>query len=337
MKSGYLSNFLIIFLFLLKQSLSDAAFGLSTVSFTQGFTPLFGEYGNIVQSTDDKSVNLHLNKFSGSGFKSSDMYNNGLFSAKIKLPSDYTAGIVVAFYTSNGDIFEKTHDELDFEFLGNIRGKKWRFQTNLYGNGSTSRGREERYYLWFDPSKDFHQYTILWTPNKIIFFVDNVPIREIIRTDAMSGDYPAKPMSLYATIWDASTWATSGGKYKVNYKYAPFVTQLTDLTLHGCNVNPIEESVDVTTCTINNQNLETITPRQQSAMRKFRQKYMYYSYCYDTWRYPVPPSECTIDSSLRQRFKESGRLKFSDKHKRHSKKRGDGVNIRINYENEDDD
>ncbi|KAI9078009.1 hypothetical protein K1719_039934 [Acacia pycnantha] len=75
-----------------------------------------------------------------------------ILSANIKLPSDYTAGVCVAFYTSNGDVFEKTHDELDFEFLGNIGGKPWRFQTNLYGNGSTHRGREERYRLWFDPS-----------------------------------------------------------------------------------------------------------------------------------------------------------------------------------------
>ena len=68
------------------------------------------------------------------------MYEHGFFSASIKLPSDYTAGVVVAFYTSNGDVFPKTHDELDFEFLGNIRGKPWRMQTNMYGNGSVSRG-----------------------------------------------------------------------------------------------------------------------------------------------------------------------------------------------------
>ncbi|KAL0425498.1 UNVERIFIED_CONTAM: putative xyloglucan endotransglucosylase/hydrolase protein 30 [Sesamum radiatum] len=74
---------------------APSAFNISTILFTTGFTPLFG-----------------------SGFKSSDLYNHGLFSAKIKLPSDYTAGIVVAFYTTNGDIFRKTHDELG---LGGFR------------------------------------------------------------------------------------------------------------------------------------------------------------------------------------------------------------------------
>lgn len=76
--------------------------------------------------------------------------------------------VMIIIQTSNGDVFEKTHDELDIEFLGNIRGKKWRFQTNVYGNGSTNRGREERYTLWFDPTANFHRYSILWTPNHIM-------------------------------------------------------------------------------------------------------------------------------------------------------------------------
>ena len=79
-----------------------------------------------------------------------------------------TLNLIFYVQTSNGDVFEKTHDELDIEFLGNIKGKPWRFQTNLYGNGSTHRGREERYLLWFDPSKEFHRYSILWTPHKIM-------------------------------------------------------------------------------------------------------------------------------------------------------------------------
>ncbi|KAK6120762.1 hypothetical protein DH2020_045490 [Rehmannia glutinosa] len=313
-----------------------APFNISTINFTKGFTPLFGE-PNIIPSSDDRSVRLHLNQYTGSGFKSSDLYNHGFFSAKIKLPSEYTAGIVVAFYTTNGDIFRKTHDELDFEFLGNIRGKAWRFQTNMYGNGSTNRGREERYYLWFDPSKDFHRYSILWTTNNIIFYIDDVPIREIVRNDAMGADFPSKPMALYATIWDASDWATSGGKYRANYKYAPFVAEFTDLVLHGCATEPLEEVV-AASCSDRDASVDfaSITPKQKMAMKKFREKYIYYSYCYDTLRYPVPPPECVIDPMGQQRYKNTGRLKFDEKHHhRRFKKRGQVMGAR-SYRNQVD-
>ena len=39
--------------------------------------------------------------FAGSGFVSQDLYLHGFFSASIKLPADYTAGVVVAFYVSD--------------------------------------------------------------------------------------------------------------------------------------------------------------------------------------------------------------------------------------------
>lgn len=41
-----------------------AAFNISTIPFTQGFTPLFGE-PNIIRSDDDHSVQLHLNQYTG--------------------------------------------------------------------------------------------------------------------------------------------------------------------------------------------------------------------------------------------------------------------------------
>ncbi|XP_075519286.1 putative xyloglucan endotransglucosylase/hydrolase protein 30 [Primulina tabacum] len=317
-----------------------AGFNVSTIPFQKGFMNLFGE-SNIVRSVDDRSVQLQLNQFTGSGFKSSDLYNHGFFSAKIKLPSDYTAGIVVAFYTTNGDIFRKTHDELDFEFLGNIKGKAWRFQTNMYGNGSTDRGREERYYLWFDPSKEFHRYSILWTTHKIIFYIDNVPIREMVRNEAMGDDFPSKPMGLYATIWDGSEWATSGGKYRANYKYAPFVAEFTDLVLHGCTSDPLEEVID-TGCAEKDSQLDTadfanITPKQRLSMKRFRSKYVYYSYCYDIVRYAVPPPECDVDPVERRRYKDNGRLKFDKFHRRSYKRRGEIVKAKRYDQNEDDE
>ncbi|KAK6921559.1 Xyloglucan endo-transglycosylase, C-terminal [Dillenia turbinata] len=276
---------------LLLCSLVVLAFGssknLPILSFDEGYTHLFGD-NNLIILRDGKSVHLTLD--------ARTVYLHGYFSASIKLPSDYTAGVVVAFYMSNGDMYEKNHDELDFEFLGNIRGKDWRIQTNIYGNGSTKVGREERYGLWFDPSEDSHQYSILWTQSQIIFYVDDVPIREIQRTEAMGGDFPSKPMSLYATIWDGSDWATNGGKYRVNYKYAPYMAKFSDLVLHGCTVDPIEHTSKKCDNAASSLKIPNgITIQQRIKMVNFRNKYMTYSYCYDRVRYHSPPSECVLD------------------------------------------
>lgn len=282
---------------------------LPVISFDEGYAHLFGE-DNLVLHGDGKSVHLSLDERTGSGFVSQDLYLHGFFSASIKLPADYTAGVVVAFYMSNGDIFKKTHDEIDFEFLGNIRGKDWRVQTNVYGNGSVGIGREERYNLWFDPSDNFHQYSILWTDALIVFYVDNVPIREVKRTKAMGGDFPSKPMTLYATIWDGSNWATNGGKYRVNYRYAPYVVQFSDLVLHGCAVDPIEHSSACDAVLPSGSIPSAITRKQRVQMENFRKRHMTYSYCYDRARYKVPPPECVLNAKEAEHLRSSDPITF---------------------------
>ncbi|KAG9457377.1 hypothetical protein H6P81_001885 [Aristolochia fimbriata] len=297
---------------------------LAISSFDEGYTQLFGDE-NLMLLRDGKTVHLTLDERTGSGFVSQDLYLHGFFSASIKLPADYTAGVVVAFYMSNGDIFEKNHDEIDFEFLGNIRGREWRIQTNVYGNGSTGIGREERYGLWFDPSEDFHQYSILWTRDQIIFYIDDIPIREVKRMESMGGDFPAKPMSLYATIWDGSNWATLGGRYKVNYKYAPYISEFRDLVLRGCAVDPLEQQSprcnedDVKELSSLSDTL-SVSPEQRGKMEKFRKKYMTYSYCYDRERYHRPPPECVVDPQEARLFRGSTGEKFGGSHRHHGKR-----------------
>ncbi|XP_064968385.1 probable xyloglucan endotransglucosylase/hydrolase protein 28 [Musa acuminata AAA Group] len=292
---------------------------LTTLSFEEGYTQLFGD-SNLILHQDGQTVHLSLDQRTGAGFASQGLYLHGFFSASIKLPADYAAGVVVAFYMSNGDVFEKTHDELDFEFLGNIRGREWRVQTNVYGNGSTAVGREERYGLWFDPTENYHQYSILWSNERIIFYIDNTPIREVVRTQTMGGDFPSKPMSLYATIWDGSTWATSGGRYKVNYKFAPYVVEFTDLVLHGCVVDPSNHNRACLESNAGVYNAMMISTDQRAAMERFRKKHMTYSYCHDRIRYPTPSPECTLGPET-ESFLIIGEARSSYHHHHHHGKR----------------
>ncbi|KAF0915696.1 hypothetical protein E2562_037880 [Oryza meyeriana var. granulata] len=270
--------------------------GVRHMAFDEGYKQIFGD-GNLALLQDGRRIHLSLDESTGAGFASQDLFLHGFFSAAIKLPSYYAAGVVVAFYLSNGDTYEKTHDELDFEFLGNVRGREWRVQTNVYGNGSTAAGREERYDLPFDPTDAFHHYSILWTRHRIIFYVDETPIREVVRTAAMGAAFPSKPMSVYATIWDGSAWATLGGRYRVNYKYAPFVAEFADLVLHGCAVDSVERSPSPCGDAAGYEEADAaaaVSAPQRAAMAAFRRGHMSYSYCHDRRRYPVALSECAL-------------------------------------------
>ncbi|PIA62099.1 hypothetical protein AQUCO_00200238v1 [Aquilegia coerulea] len=269
------------------------------VNFDQGFKELYG--GSHIKLMENGSfVNLTLDKSSGSGFVSQNYYNYGFFNAAIKLPSGYSSGVVVAFYLSNAEMFPHNHDEIDIELLGHENKKEWIFQTNIYINGSTHIGREEKFRLWFDPTQQFHQYSIIWNNHHTVFLVDNVPIREAIHGESISSSSPSKPMSLYCTIWDGSEWATNGGKNPVNYKYAPFVASFREMQMEGCMWDNVKQG---SFCTKNGQGLSSLDPvegeefaklsqEQRIGMDGFRKRFMIYSYCKDPRRNKILPPEC---------------------------------------------
>ncbi|CAM8884422.1 unnamed protein product [Rhodiola kirilowii] len=284
-------------------SVPQLAKRFGALSYNHGFTKYYGE-SNIHLIKNGSYVTLALNKTTGAGLASENKFYYGFFSAAMKLPAGYTSGVVVAFYLSNSDVYPHNHDEIDFELLGHENGRRWALQTNMYGNGSVSTGREEKFYLWFDPTLDYHHYSIIWNKNHIVFLVDDIPVREAVYSPKFASAYPSKPMSVYATIWDGSEWATSGGKYPVDYKYAPFVASFGDMVMDGCKLDPKNSTTASSQpCArksvseldpVGGQEFAKLSGQQSAAMSWARQKLMFYSYCRDLRRFKVMPAECGI-------------------------------------------
>ncbi|XP_074556611.1 putative xyloglucan endotransglucosylase/hydrolase protein 32 [Curcuma longa] len=251
---------------------------LSPIKFTEGYTNLWGPEHQTI-SPDQYSTTIWLDSKSGSGFKSINSYTNGYFGASIKLQSGYTAGTNTAFYLSNNQAYPGFHDEVDIEFLGNIEGRPYILQTNVYVRGSGDGrivGREMRFHLWFDPTADFHRYGILWNPDEIIFFVDDVPIRRYARKMEMT--FPDRQMWVYGSIWDASSWATDNGRYKTDYRYQPFVARYTNFKISQ-SVSPSPTG-------------KGLSSAQYAAMQWVQRNYMVYYYCRDYSRDHSLTPEC---------------------------------------------
>lgn len=116
------------------------------------------------------------------------------------------------------------------------------------------------------------------------FFVDDVPIRRYLKKS--DATFPQRPMYLYGSIWDASSWATEDGKYKANYNYQPFVGQYRNFKISGC---PIGGSCHLPKVSPSGPNLSL---QQLSAMAWAQRNSLVYNYCKDSRRDHTQTPEC---------------------------------------------
>lgn len=215
--------------------------------------------------------------------------------------------------------------------MGNRSGQPYILQTNVFTGGKGN--REQRIYLWFDPTKDFHEYSILWNMDQIAyapmfsttnillcihfffknkskhnlflllyfrFFVDDVPIRVFRNSKDLGVRYPFnQPMKIYSSLWNADDWATRGGLEKTNWNKAPFVAAYKGFHIDGC-----EASVTAKFCDTQGKRwwdqkaFRDLDGLQYRKLSWVRNKFTIYNYCTDRTRASTIPPECKRDRDI---------------------------------------
>ena len=127
------------------------------------------------------------------------------------------------------------------------------------------------------------------------FFVDNVPIRVFPNIEAETGVpyLHNQSMTVYATIWDGDSWATEGGRIKINWTHAPFVASYREFSADACtdtNTNAASECASLKWW--NQYKYQALDNAQLGQLKWVQENMTVYNYCTDYARYNVTPPEC---------------------------------------------
>lgn len=141
---------------------------------------------NVRQSENGLRLVLPKGTYDGGEIISNRRFGFRTAAARMKTPR--ATGSISAFFFYEG--VRGGNDEIDIEIFNNGSRQIW-FTTWV---GGTQTNHVQRV-LPFDPSLEFHDYTIEWSSDRIAFYVDGEPFEE------MSEGIPQNQMYLMANAW----------------------------------------------------------------------------------------------------------------------------------------
>lgn len=130
-------------------------------------------------------------------------------------------------------------DEVDWEWLG---GTSTQAETNYFGKGNTSSYDRATYVTTADSQTDFHNYTVYWSKDELIWYVDGASVRTLAYADALDGqNYPQTPMRVKLGIWAGGDSSNSAGTIEwaggaTDYAQGPFSAYVQSVSI--TNFNP---------------------------------------------------------------------------------------------------
>lgn len=148
-------------------------------------------------------------------------------------------GIVSSIVLESADL-----DEIDWEIIGSDTTHA---QSDYFGKGNTTAWDRAVYQNVNSPQTGFHTYSVDWSAERIIWLIDEVPVRTLNYADANGGaTFPQTPMVVKLGNWAAgcsgcpqgtATWA---GGY-TDFSDAPFNMYVKSVNI--TNANPGKEYV----------------------------------------------------------------------------------------------
>lgn len=173
------------------------------------------DYGSLnAEFLENGGINLYVTKQGdgqvGEGIRLSTtrFIKYGKITARIAAVG--VPGIVTAFITMS-----PRKDEIDFETVGI---DKQAIQTNVFYKGIEERGVHGGRHPLSSPITEFHNYSIDWRPDEIIFSIDEEVVR-IHRKDGpesvsqMTDEqwFPTEASQVQFSVWDAGNNSWAGG------------------------------------------------------------------------------------------------------------------------------
>lgn len=150
------------------------------------------EKGHVLLRLSDKGGKTR--SISCSEIHSTRRSRYGRYEARLRAASG--PGLNTAFFTYVGPpVGVPQHDEIDFEILGKDPTK---VELTYWTDGRSSGGTIIP--LGFDSSKGFHNYAFEWTPQQIIWYVDD----KVVYKTPPGAVIPANPSRIYFSLWSGA-------------------------------------------------------------------------------------------------------------------------------------
>lgn len=174
---------------------ADLALGISnyTVDFTTALdaTVWNTTSGKIVPSSNGSLFTINK-RFDSPTIQSKFYIFFG--TVEVHMKAALGQGIISSIVLESDDL-----DEIDWEFMG---GNNTHAETNYFGKGNQTTFDRALYHPVATPSDTFHNYTLVWTAEKLQWFIDTKLVRTLNYADANSGhNYPQTPMTVRLGIW----------------------------------------------------------------------------------------------------------------------------------------